>query len=88
MNLDWNTIWKKEASLDDISQERRKEWIYEILAKIVALMRKKFGTEETMDCNLITFQDNMVLVEFPLLAGRTQDYLEVVTEELLQTMFV
>ena len=41
-----------------------------------------------MDCNLITFQDNMVLVEFPLLAGRQQDELEIVTEELLQTMFV
>ena len=51
-------------------------------------MSGMFGRVETKDCNVLNFDDNMVLVEFPQLAGKQQPELEEITLEFLQIMFV
>ena len=55
---------------------------------VVDLMSGMFGRTETRDCSVLSFEDNMVLVEFPRLAGSQQAELEQITLELLQILFV
>ena len=88
LNLDWNVIWTKNATKEEVPEERRKESIYNALSQVATIMQNKFGREETMEYNLLNFQENVVLIEYPLLEGLSQGELEAVTEELLQTMFV
>jgi len=67
--LDWNTLWKKDATLDEVTEEFRKEIFYDKLNDISSIMLAKFGRPETREYNIIMTQDNIVMVEFPLLKG-------------------
>ena len=69
LNLDWSTLWKKSASLDEVSNEKRKEIVYEVLSQVSSLMRSKYGRSETQDYEMIVFEENSVVVEYPLLRG-------------------
>ena len=62
--------------------------IFKAVDDVVDLMSGMFGRVETKDCNVLNFDDNMVLVEFPQLAGSKQPELEEITLEFLQIMFV
>ena len=88
MNLDWTTLWKKKATLEEVTEEFRKEIIYDRLSQISSTMLSQFGRPETKEYNLIMMQDNIVVVEFPLLRGMSQGDLEEVVKQLLMTYTV
>ena len=53
MNLDWTTLWKKQATLEEVTEEFRKEIIYDKLSQISSTMLSQFGRPETKEYNLI-----------------------------------
>ena len=65
------------------SANEQREIVTKAIEDVVGLMSGMFGREETKDCNVINFDDNMVLVEFPQLAGTQQVELEEITLEFL-----
>ena len=71
-----------------MTEEFRKEIIYDRLSQISSAMLTKFGRPETRDYNLIMMQDNIIVVEFPLLKGMSQGDLEEITTQLLMTYTV
>jgi len=86
--LDWNTLWKKGSTLEEVTEEFRREIFMDRLYDISSVMLAKFGRPETKEYNIIMTQDNMVVVEYPLLKGMPQGELEELTKLLLMTYTV
>ena len=88
INLNKNLLGKFQGSDLSSSVDMNQESITKAISDVADLMSGMFGRTETQDCSVLSFDDNMVLVEFPRLAGSQQQELEQVTLELLQILFV
>ena len=49
------------------------------------MMKRKFNRPEMKEFNILNFEDNNVLVEFPNLAGLNQEEIEEITNQLILT---
>ena len=52
------------------------------------MMKRKFNRPEMKEHTILNFLENNALVEFPGLAGKSQEELEEITQDLLKTLTV
>ena len=62
-----------------MSEAERKEWIEDTVAQTMIMMKRKFNRPEMKEHTILNFLENNALVEFPGLAGKTQEELEEIT---------
>ena len=66
----------------------RNEWVEDTMRQVALKMKRKFGRPQMKEYRILSSEDDMVLAEFPGLAGSTKEDLEAVTQDLLRTMTV
>ena len=56
-----------DATIDEVPEQERKDWIEDTLRIVMLMMKRKFSHPKLTDFNVVSFEDNSVLVEFPSL---------------------
>ena len=77
-----------DATIDEVPEQERKDWIEDTLRIVMLMMKRKFSHPKLTDFNVVSFEDNSVLVEFPSLTDQTKQNIETIATDLLKTVTI
>ena len=65
-----------DATMEEVTEPQRREWLEDTLTVVMLMMKRKYNHPEMTDFNIISFEENNVLVEFPSLKDQTKKDIE------------
>ena len=63
--LKWEALWKEDATLEEVGEAERAEYINEALIEISSKMKRKHKQKQMGSYKLLEFENEHVLVEYP-----------------------
>ena len=69
--LKWDALWKEGATLEEVPQKERDEYIDEALMEISSKMKRKHKLRSLSKFNIREMKDNFVDVEYPELRSES-----------------
>ena len=84
MIYDWEALWNKEASLEQVCMEERKEYIDEVMIEVTQKMKRKHKLEVMADYEILGWDSNSALVEYRYL-NNEEEILRKIGSHLLKT---
>ena len=88
LGIEWNQLWKMDATIEEVPEKERKEWLEDTLSIVMLMMKRKFNRPKMTDFNIFSFEENNVLVEFPSLSGQTKQDIEEIASDFLKTVTI
>lgn len=83
--LKWDALWSEEATLDEVSEADREDYINEALIEISSKMRRKHQVKNMKDFKVIEREEEIVLVEYPNCEAYKTEDLKKLALQLLTT---
>ena len=84
MIYDWDVLWSKEATEEQVRAEERREYIDEAMIEITQKMKRKHDLTALNEYTILGWKENSALVEYPNLTN-DKDVLAKIGSHLLKT---
>ena len=69
MIYEWEALWNKEATIDQVPAEERREYIDEVMIEITQKLKRKHQLNEMADFSILGWENNSALLQYPKLAN-------------------
>ena len=69
MIYEWEALWSKEASVEQICMEERREYIDEVMIEVTQKMKRKHELVALADFKILGWEDNSALLQYPQLTN-------------------
>jgi len=84
MIYEWEALWNKEATEEQVALDERREYIDEVMIEITQKLKRKHQLDSMGDFKILGWEDNSALLQYPKLTG-DKDALRNIGTLLLKT---
>ena len=69
MIYEWEALWNKEATVEQVALEERREYIDEVMIEITQKLKRKHQLDSMGDFKILGWEDNSALLQYPKLTN-------------------
>lgn len=80
--LRWDALWDQDATLEQVSEEEREEYVNEALLEIASKMKRKHKVKTLSEFTILSRQDEEVRVAYPNIKSQADGESSPTEEEL------
>ena len=66
---EWEALWSKDASVEQVCLEERREYIDEVMIEVTQKMKRKHELDSMVDFEILGWEENSALVQYPQLTN-------------------